>query len=325
MAKDYHRVLLLFVDGVGLAPAADSNPLHTQPTPALDALLGGSLTAETAEALRGGSGARPGLALTALDAALGVDGLPQSATGQTTLFTGVNAPAALGRHVTAFPGARLQAILAGHSVLKRAVEHGLEATFANPYTPGYFRRGRTRDGSRRRHSASTWSVLAAGLPLRTLDDLRAGRAVAWDVERDLFGRRLTEDEGPLEGVTAAEAGHHLAALAAAHRLTLFETFYTDLAGHRRWGLRPEEAVRRVDGLVGGLLESLPEAEAGGPGVTVVLTSDHGNLEDGTHTLHTRNPVPLLAVGPAAGRFADLERLDQVAGRILQVLGVPGEG
>ena len=75
--------------------------------------------------------------------------------------------------------------------------------------------------------------------------------------------------------------------------------------------------------MGGLLAALSETDSGGPGVTVVLTSDHGNLEDGTHTLHTRNPVPLLAVGPAAGRFADLERLDQVAGRILQVLGVPG--
>ncbi|MGD2114352.1 MAG: alkaline phosphatase family protein [Acidobacteriota bacterium] len=316
MAKDYHRLLLLFVDGLGLAPASESNPLWTVPTPALDGLLGTSLTADALDPAAGDAGRRDGVVLAALDARLGVDGLPQSATGQTTLFTGVNAPAALGRHVTAFPGARLREILAEHSLLKRAVERGLDATFANPYTPGYFRR--TSGRRRGRHSASTWSVLAAGLRLRDLDDLRADRAVAWDVERDLFGARLREErpegEPPLERVDAAAAGGHLAELARGHRLTLYETFYTDLAGHRRWGLEPAEAVRRVDELMGGLLSGLR-----GGDVTVVLTSDHGNLEDGSHTLHTENPVPLLAVGPAAGRFADLTRLDQVAGRILEVL------
>jgi len=322
MARDYHRILLLFVDGVGLAPATETNPFHTAPTPSIDGLLGTSLTAD---ALDGGRPVRfqrdgdPAVALTALDAALGVEGLPQSATGQTALFTGVNAPAALGRHVTAFPGARLKEILAEHSLLRRAAERGLKATFANPYTPGYFRRV---EQGRQRNSASTLAVLAADLRFRDLDDLRAGRAVAWDVERDLFGSRTVKggaDVGPLERIDSREAGRHLGALAAEHDLTLYETFYTDLAGHRRWGIEPEEAVRRLDGLLGGVAEVLAEIDEP---VTVVLTSDHGNLEDGQGTLHTRNPVPLLALGPAAGRFADLTRLDQVAGRILEVLGPP---
>ncbi len=305
---------MLFADGVGLGPASEGNPFHTTPTPAIDALLGTSLTAEALGAVRPRQ-----VVLTALDAALGVEGLPQSATGQTALFTGVNAPAALGRHVTAFPGARLKEILAEHSVLRAAAARGLDVTFANPYTPGYFRR--VEEG-RQRHSASTLAVLAAEVGFRDLDDLRAGRAVAWDVERDLFGSHLVRggtEVGPIERVAAREAGRHLGALAAAHHLTLYETFYTDLAGHRRWGIEPEEAVRRLDGLVGGLADALA---GGSEPVTVLLTSDHGNLEDGEGTLHTRNPVPLLAFGPAAGRFADLTRLDQVAGRILTVLGPP---
>lgn len=293
---------------MGLAPASADNPLAATPAPALEGLLGASLTTEALAAA--GSG-RDGPVLAALDATLGVPGLPQSATGQTALFTGVNAPAALGRHVTAFPGARLKAILAEGSLLKRAAERGLQATFANPFTPGYFRR--IEEGARRM-SASTWAARAAGLPFRGLDDLRRDRAVTWDVERDLFGRRAGGEAAGIAPIEAAEAGRHLAALAAGHRLTLYETFYTDLAGHRRWGIEPADAVRRLDGLLGGLLAHRPAD------LTVVLSSDHGNLEDATHTLHTRNPVPLLAVGPAAHRFAGLTRIDQVAPRILEVLG-----
>ena len=312
MGEAYHRVLLFFVDGIGLAAAGPANPFTTVPTPTLAALLGGPLTAERLGA-GGTEGFGDGVVLAALDACLGVPGLPQSATGQTTLFTGVNAPAALGRHVTAFPGPRLRAILEEHGFLARAARRGVPTVFANPFTPGYFRRAEA--GGKRRYSASTWTALYAGLELLGLDDLAAGRAVAWDMARDLFADFLeAAGEGErLDIVPAAEAGRHLAAVAGAHGLTLYETFYTDMAGHRRRGLEPEEAVRRVDALLGGLLAARPEE------LTVVLTSDHGNLEASDHTRHTENPVPLLAVGPAAGRFAGLARLDQVAGAILDLL------
>lgn len=285
-----------------------TNPLTTAPTPALRRLLGGPLTLE---ALERGHGA--GTVLAALDAALGVPGLPQSATGQTALFTGVNAPTALGRHVTAFPGARLKEILARESVFRRAAERGLAVTFANAFTAGYLRR---IESGGPRLSASTLAVAAGGLRFRDLDDLGRDRAVTWDVERDHFAARIRELHGvrPVAApIPARVAGRHLAELAGDHRLTLYETFFTDLAGHRRWGLDPADAVRRLDGLLAGLLEHRPTE------VTVVLTSDHGNLEEADHTIHTTNPVPLLAVGPAAHRFTGLTRIDQVAGRILEVL------
>jgi phosphopentomutase len=55
----------------------------------------------------------------------------------------------------------------------------------------------------------------------------------------------------------------------------------------------------------------------------VLVSDHGNLEAAEHTSHTRNPVPMLAIGPAADAFAGLERIDRVTPRLLRLLGVEG--
>jgi len=295
------RALLLFVDGIGLAPASADNPWATVPMPALAGLLGGPLTSERV-------GAGEGWRLAPLDATLGVEGLPQSATGQTALFTGENAPAALGRHVAALPGPRLAALLAERSLLKRARRAGRAVTFANPFTPAYFAEV---EAGRRRHSATTLAALASGAPFRDAADLAAGRACPWDVTGEFFARF----EAAIESIAPLEAGRRLAALAAAHDLTLWETFMTDLAGHRRRGWTAQEALTRLDGLLAGLLE------AGTTETTVVLVSDHGNLEESGHRSHTRNPVPLLAIGPAAEAFADLERIDQVTPRLLDLLGV----
>lgn len=294
------RFLLLFVDGVGLAPTGASNPLATAPMPAFRRLLGGRLTVESAQA-----SAR--LLLRPLDATLGVAGLPQSATGQTTLLTGVNAARELGRHVSAFPGPRLAALLAANSVLAGAGALGRSALFANPFTPRYFAEVAAR---RRRLSATTLAALAGRTPLRDLSDLERGEAVSWDVCRDHFATHLDQ---PIALITAEEAGRQLARLAGQHDFTLWETFMTDLAGHARWGWTAEEALARLDGLLAGVLAARPED------LTVLLTSDHGNLEDATHRLHTRNPVPLLAVGPDAAAFAELDTLDEVTPCLLSRL------
>ena len=303
------RFLLLFVDGIGLAPEAESNPLATEPMPALRALLGGALTAERVGATaRGG---RADCVLAALDANLGVDGLPQSATGQTTLFTGVNAAAHVGRHVAAFPGPRLAALLEEHSLLRRVREAVLRSTFANPFSPRYFDEVAAR---RRRHSATTLAALAGGGRLRDLDDLKAGRACTFDVTRDRF--HALEPE--IEPIPAEEAGRQLARLAGAHDLTLWETFLTDLAGHGRRGVTAADALARLDGLIAGLIAGI---ESGGlDDLTLLMTSDHGNLEESGHSRHTRNPVPLLASGPASARFAGLGSIAQLTPALLAALG-----
>jgi 2,3-bisphosphoglycerate-independent phosphoglycerate mutase len=288
----YHRLLLLFVDGIGLGGEEAANPFVSVPTPALRALLGGPLTAERVQ--RGDE-----LVLVPLDACLGVPGLPQSGTGQTTLFTGVNAQALLGRHVPALPGPRLRALIAEHGLLAALVADGHAVTFANAYTAAFAERLRSGEV---RASATTCAVLAARLPLRLLPELAAGRAVTWDVTGEQFAQRAGEGATV---VSAERAGANLAALAAEHRFTLYETFLTDLAGHGRWGITAESAIARLDGLLAGALAARP------PDVTLLLTSDHGNLEE-PHRRHTTNPVPLLAVGPAAAAFADLTRLDEVA-------------
>jgi bisphosphoglycerate-independent phosphoglycerate mutase (AlkP superfamily) len=56
-------------------------------------------------------------------------------------------------------------------------------------------------------------------------------------------------------------------------------------------------------------------------VTLVITSDHGNAEEPWHHTHSRNPVPFIAVGPAAATVPSaLDALTGVAPWLRVVLG-----
>ena len=96
-------LIFVFLDGWGLGEPAGHNPQWAHPSPFLNRLLGAPLTRTAVQ-----SG--PRLLLRGVDAGLGVAGAPQSATGQTALFTGVNAPALLGEHMAAFPNGRLREV-----------------------------------------------------------------------------------------------------------------------------------------------------------------------------------------------------------------------
>jgi hypothetical protein len=236
---------------------------------------------------------------------LGVPGLPQSATGQTALFTGINAPALVGDHITAHPTAALKEVIAEHSLLKRAAAAGARVIFANAHSELFWQRVRER---KLRLGASTLTALAAEVPIPNMSDLLEGRAVLWDITHEIASGHLSYD---LPLVSPDEAGARLAGLAADHDLVFFETFLPDLAGHRR--IEPEYVLTRLDAFLGGVL-------AGSlPGTTLVVSSDHGNLEDTTTKAHTTNPVPLLAVGPAAGRFRSARAITDVAPAILSLL------
>ncbi|MDX1384254.1 MAG: metalloenzyme [Thermoanaerobaculia bacterium] len=297
-------LLVVFLDGVGLAAPGPDNPLSSQPLPALEALVGGPLVA-------GCGGRRNGCGVAEIDATLGVAGLPQSATGQTALFTGINAAERLGRHVAAYPGPRLKQILEADGLLARAGAAGREVAFANAFRPETLRE---MAAGRRRVSAMVYLATSAGVALRSTADLAAGRAVSWDLERDLVRRGI---EAELPPVSPEASGRDLVRLAARHDLTVFDCFLTDLAGHRRFGLVPEEAARRVDRLVAGLLDERP-AE-----MTLLICSDHGNLEEAGHRRHTRNRVPLVAVGPAREAFAGARSLLDVTPGIARALDIDG--
>jgi 2,3-bisphosphoglycerate-independent phosphoglycerate mutase len=295
-------IVFVFLDGLGLAAGHSHNPLASAPTPQLRALLGGPLAIEQVQE-------RAGLLLRPIDAALGVDGLPQSGTGHVALLAGVNAPALHGRHQPNFPPVALRPLLAEESVFRRARRAGHEVAFANAFSAGYWQAVEAR---RLRRSASVIAAEGAGLILRDIDHLRAGRALSWDITRQAVHDRGEGADLPL--VTPELAGEHLAGLARDHSLVFFECFLPDLVGHGRMRqVAAPEVLARIDGLLGGLLATCRRDD------TLLVTSDHGNIEDDRVATHTRSPVPLLVAGPAAPHFANVWRIDQVAPAILTAL------
>lgn len=265
-------VLLIFVDGLGIGDDNPTvNPLGRAHTRHLKAACGQL----RAPAVRAGALVVP------TDATLDVEGLPQSATGQTTLLTGINAARRVGYHVHGFCTRALAEILDGSSVFARISRGNGRATFANAYTPEFFR------GERRFLSVTTVAMRSAGLRFRNLGDLARGEAVF----HDITNRALRERGYDLPEVHPREAGRRLARLAVAHDFTLYEHFQTDQAGHDCDMDRAIQLLEQLDLLLDAVLEATSPDE-----LLVIVASDHGNLEDLSTRTHTKNPVPTMLWG-----------------------------
>jgi hypothetical protein len=292
-------VIFMFLDGVGLAPAGPDNPLTHADTPTFHALLGSSLTSMPRQV-------RNDLLFEGIDATLGVPGLPQSGTGQTALLTGVNAAQLHGRHQPHVPPVALRPLLAERNIMRVIIERGGTAAFANAFTEGYWAALAAR---RIRRSASVIAAEGAGVRFRTLDDLRAGQALSWDITADALRER--GENIPL--ITAEQAGSALARIAREHDFVFYENFLPDLGGHGRVSQSIGDIMASIDALIGAVLQSKQSKD------TFVLTSDHGNIESIAAPAHTRNPVPLLVVGPGAAMFTHVRDISQVALAVLDIV------
>jgi 2,3-bisphosphoglycerate-independent phosphoglycerate mutase len=301
MRNKTNKIIFIFLDGFGIGKLSQSNPFVSAPMPFIHSLLDGPLVS-------GLEIVSDTLVLKPIDATLGVEGVPQSATGQTALLTGVNAAVLLGQHLPAYPSERLIRVIQEHSILKQAVDACRRATFANPYTKLYFQRAARGKAVQ---SVTTHCVLAAKIPFRTTDDLLRGDAVYWDITRSYLSLRGEPD---IPQVSPREAGTHLAGLSHSHDLVLYECFLPDLIGHDD----SNESALEFLGMLDQFLEAVYSQRASPS--TLVLSSDHGNIENMDCTDHTSNPVPLLAAGPAANSFLDVESITDVCGAVLKALG-----
>lgn len=319
------RVLLLFVDGVGLGDDdAATNPFVTAVTPRLNDLLDGARLLRATAPVHAARAS-----LVAVDATLGVAGTPQSGTGQASLLTGVDAVALHGRHFGPWVPARLRTLVREQNVLTTAVRAGRTVAFANAYpeevlqhvgaggavalpsdAPGGVRPRRTPAFLR---AGPPLAALGAGLLTRHTDALMAGDAVASEITNDGWRERLGRTQLPV--IDAGSAGRNLAAMAAQHELTLFAHYATDYAGHARDLEAAVAAIERLDAFVGGLVDAATDD------TLIMVVSDHGNIED-TSTGHTRNPAIGLVIGEGHDAVARrLESLIDVAPVILNMLRI----
>lgn len=283
------KVALLFIDGVGVgARDAAVNPL----------VAGEFLVSQFADGT--GTALPRGGVRRDVDTTFGVPGRPQSASNQTAIFTGLPAPRLIGAHVLGYPNRALAQILAESSIVKRLHAHGRSATFANGYPVGYLdalslpRRPGTAGAfempakykRRLKPSATTLTFTAAGLPLRTFDDVLAGEGLTHDVDGSQANARFGLGER-----SAEEAAAIFWRLSA--DFTLFEHHLADEAGHEQDRAAALAALTTFDRFAREIVRLMPDD------AQVLICSDHGNVEDLSIRSHTVNPVAVLSFGERA--------------------------
>lgn len=316
------RVLLFFVDGVGLGvrdPAV--NPLAAAALPVLGSLLEGRPPVADAAPFHGSAAS-----LVPVDATLGTPGTPQSGTGHATLLTGEDGVKRFGRHHGPWVPTSLRPLVAERSLLARAKAAGLAVAFANAYPEelveridptrpaGEAVRGR-RLGPLR--AGPPLAAIGAGALTRHTAALERGDAVASEITNDGWIERLGRHALPRPDPPSA--GRNLGRIASAHDLTLFAHYTPDYVGHRGSHGDAVEAVERVDAFLGGVLETLPA-----DGLLLVV-SDHGNIED-VEREHTRNPALGLVVGRGArGVASSIRDLRDITPAVLRALDVTDAG
>lgn len=300
------RVLFIFLDGVGLgATDPHINPLACAHLPTLNALLEGRQLAASSVPFSGQHAS-----LVALDSCLGVAGLPQSATGQAALLTGRNVPAWIGEHYGPKPNARIADALRADNLFSTLRQRGYSASMLNAYPPRYFE---AIDSGHRQYSAFPLAATAAGIKLKNLEDLHRGNALSADFTAQGWIESLGFPDAP--SLSPHDAGKQMAKLALESDLTFFEYWASDVAGHRQ---DMEAAVTQLevfDAVLGSCWNFYQND-------IILVTSDHGNLEDLSTRRHTRAAVPALVIGPAEGRAQfciGLHDLTDVAPAILRTI------
>jgi 2,3-bisphosphoglycerate-independent phosphoglycerate mutase len=274
--------LFFFLDGIGLGlDNPEINPFARAGMPNLQSLLEGRRLLETSAPFEGQRAS-----LLPLDACLGVEGLPQSATGQAALLTGKNVSAAIGKHYGPKPNPPVAEFVQNGNLFSMLKSRGYRTAFLNAYPQRYF--DAIKSGLRM-YSAIPLAVHSAGLPLRTKEDLFAGQALAADLTGQGWKDHLGMMDTPV--LEPHAAGRKLARLAQEVDFAFFEYWLSDYAGHGQEMGAATGLLETLDSVLGGLLEAWDDRHG-----LALITSDHGNLEDLSTRRHTRNPVPGLVIG-----------------------------
>ena len=288
-------VILFFIDGLGIGRKGEENPLF------------GLADAEPlAHFIEDETPATFGGVLSRTDPRLGVEGRPQSASGQTTILTGVNAPLTLGYHKQGFPNEAMRQIIAEHSVFKQLDELKIGPNiFANTYTPRFFAE------TPRWKSATTCAVEASSVRFNRLPDLLGRKSLF----HDFTNHSLQQMGFDVPIFSPVEAAEILSSLPNRYRFTLYEHFITDKIGHDQ---DMERARTHLPQLAEFIRETLKRLDP--ENTTFILTSDHGNVEDLSVRNHTLNDVPTIVWGRKNAEIAEqINDLTHITPAILRLL------
>lgn len=294
-------VLFLFVDGIGIGLDHADNPFSSFEWTGFKSITNGQKLTQSANFSISSS-----LVFKPIDATLGVEGLPQSGTGQATLFSGQNASKIINKHFGPYPHSGIKHLLMEESLFKKVHELGKKPYFINAFPQIFFERAKVRN----RWSCCTLMTKSAGLKLNSVDEVLSENAITAEIIQDYWRQHLSLE---IPAITIQQAATRVTKVSSQHDVTLMEYYLTDKAGHEQDKNSAFKAIERLDLFLDHYLKIKPADQ------TIVLTSDHGNIEDLSVKTHTINPVPLIVNGPKANYFSNVESIQDITPAILDCL------
>lgn len=271
-------LLFIFIDGIGVGENDSLNPLADRELKSFSFFTGNNgfhrECEEVFEEL---------ILFKKIDANLGIEGLPQSGTGQVALFSGINASELIGKHFGPYPYSTTKPLLVKNSLFKKVMELGKKPHFLNAYPDVFF----TKSELRNRWTSTTLMARSAGLRLNRIEDIKEGKAITAEIIQNAWREMLGLD---VPEIKPAEASKRALNALKNYDLVLYEYYLTDKAGHEMNRKKADIVLKRLDKFLMDIIKKIKPTD------TLVITSDHGNLEDLSVKTHTRNPVPLFVKG-----------------------------
>jgi len=284
-----NNILMVFIDGVGIGKKDKvSNPFFKYGFKTFEKIFNDIPSLENHRLTNGTHFLFP------TDANLDVDGLPQSGTGQTSLYCGFNAAKYAGKHFGPFPYSTTIPILQKENLLVYFRDKYRSSYFANAYPKVFFdyiKSGKSR------LSVTALTCKLVGIRLNRVSDIRNGTALTAEITNERWNQRLGYKLPVVKPETAAR---RLLKIAKRYKFTLYEYYLSDHLGHLRLANEFNKLFNDLDDFLFTLLTELNHKK-----MTLIICSDHGNLEDLSTKTHTRNPALTITAGKSAKQIADL--------------------
>ena len=243
------------------------------------------------------------------DARLGVEGLPQSGTGQTSIFCGINAAKIIGKHFGPYPYSTLIPIIKEQNIFKHFLKKKQKAFFANAYPKVFFD---YINSGKQRLSVTSLSCRLNGMKLNNASDVRKGKALTAEITGERWNTKLGYSLSIIKPETAAR---RLLRIAFKNKFTLYEYFFTDHIGHGRYDGETESTLKTLDAFLFTILNEMDYDK-----LTLIVCSDHGNFEDLSVKTHTLNPALTITAGINSEQlFKSIKNIVQIKPAIINIV------